>query len=620
MYRLAYLIPRFILLALVCAGAAIAGDSLTKSALTAHLESATGMDIELGRLRTRLAKGKVFVSDLALVDPAKPLNNIFQADLAYFELDQTALSRRQLVVENARASQVRFGVPRTSPVRNPLPPNISSPALLIPNAELRAQQTGDSPSSLGRFEHRGDQIRMAWMDQFESQGLAGADTTQPTPIKLYQLASTTNENWNRNFQQHHGRLKAVTASFAKVSNSADGQLSMDEVERHGLNGPPNPLRGASDNREQASELAEILQTLERLQQQQAALEEKAAADSAMLDSTWQNDSGALDAGNVSMASEVSPETLSQLLLTDLHQRIANDAMEWFQGVRENVSSCAGTQVANAVPCPGRGRGAFVPIPGTALERPTIIKKLTFDGAGRFNQQHVNFAGEAFEISDQPTKHSLPVTFSLRAQGDQHFALRGSIDRRLGVCQDSLTVNFPAFHLGPQRLGTENEMLVTTGAGTTAHGAIQLKIDGQNVSGSMRLDFSNIALVFEHLHDVAGGKEIALRLNQSLATLQRFESSATFSGTLSSPRLEFESSLGQEVAAAIAEINKGQTEHQHVAVKQQVDQFYQSQVVSLKTNISSELDSMSRLINAQIERATKMRASLMTAKTRWPEMR
>ena len=508
MYRFAYLIPRLILLGLAFLAISIAGDSITERLVTNHIESSTGMDVEIGRLRTRSAKGKVFVNDLALVNPARPLTNVFQTDLAFFEVDLAAISKRQLVIDNARASQVRLGVPRTSPVSSP----IYSDGLLSSN-DTEAEQESQ-PWLGGRFSSNQEEIRLTWLDQFENKNQAiAAQQKQPQAKPLYELASSTNEKWNRGFQQHTGQLKVVSASVAKVSK---GQLSAQEIERNGLNGPPNPLRGPSDNQPQERELVEILNTLEQLKRQQELLERQAAADIARLEATYQSASASQNQIQP-IETEVSPETLSELLLSELQQHIANQAMDWFAGVRNQVSTCSQRNALlgdqESIPQSSLGRGQEVEIPGAAPKLPTVIKRIVFDGAGRFNQQHVNFAGEAFDITDQPDSHDAPTTFKLRAQGDQHFVLQGSIDRRSGVCSDSLTIDFPAFHLGPQNLGTENEMLVTTGPRTTTHGAIHLKVDGQNVSGTMRLDFSDVALVVEHLHDVAGGKEVALRLNQ-----------------------------------------------------------------------------------------------------------
>lgn len=614
MYRLAYLIPRLILLGLAFLAASIAGDTITERMVTAHLENSIGMDVEIGRLRTRTANGKVFVNDLALVDPARPLINLFQADLAFFEVDLSAISKRQLVIENARASQVRLGVPRTSVVSDSISKE-GSPLDSINDV------TGFESSQVGRFLANHDGIRMAWLDQFRNQTPAViAEPKKPETNELYNLASVTNQKWNKDFQQQNGQLKAVSASFAKF---AKDQPSAEEIERNGLNGPPNPLRRRVDDQQQESELDEIIERLERLQRQQALLERQAAADLARLEAAYQNESASQDQTQP-IELEVSPETLSQLLLADLHQSIANEAMSWFAAVRDNVPTCAlSDRAGHTQPRRSPARGEVVEVTGAAQKLPTVIKKLTFDGSGRLNERHVNFAGEAYDITDQPTTHSLPTTFKLRAQGDHHFVLQGSIDRRSAVCSDSVTIDFPAFPLGPQNLGTAEDMLVTTGPRTTTHGAIHLKVDGQTLTGTMRLDFSDVALVVEHLHDVAGGKEVALRLNQSLATLQQFQSTATFGGTLDHPHLKFESSLGEKLAVAMTQINNGKVNENQVATKVEVDQFYNTQVLPLKKNIAMELDSINRSIDSQIGLAQRMRASLRTAKSpksRWPEMR
>ncbi len=612
MYRLAYLIPRLILLALAFLAASIAGDSIAERLVTAHLENSIGMDVEIGRLRTRTANGKVFVNDLALVDPARPLTNLFQADLAFFEIDMSAISKRQLVIKNARASQVRVGVPRTSVVSDSISENQSI-------LETIDDGTGFQSGQFGRFMADNDGIRMAWLDQFKNKTPSIiADAKKPETNQLYKLASATNQKWNKDFQQQNGQLKALSASFAKV---ASGQPSAEEIERNGLNGPPNPLRGRVDNQPQESELDKIIETLERLQRQQVLLERQAAADMARLEAAYQSESTSQKQPEP-VEPDVSPETLSQLLLADLHQSIASQAMDWFSGVRSSVTACSQSDriAEQTQPRRSSGRGQVIEILGAVGKQPTVIKKLTFDGAGRFNQQHVNFAGEAFDITDQPAAQDLPTTFKLRAQGDQHFVLHGSIDRRSGVCSDSVTIDFPAFPLGPRNLGTESEMLVTTGPRTTTHGAIHLKVDGQAVSGTMRLDFSDVVLVVENLHDVAGGKEVALRLNHSLATIHQFESTAIFGGTLEKPHLKFESSLGETLAAAMTEISKGRVIENQVATKGEVEQFYKTQVVPLKTNIEMELDSITRSIESQIGLAERMRTSVRAAKSRWPEIR
>jgi len=82
-------------------------------------------------------------------------------------------------------------------------------------------------------------------------------------------------------------LKAVSSSFTKLTQ---GLPPVDDIERNGLNGPPNPLRGQARQQPQESELDEIIDTLERLQQQQALLERQAADDIARLEAVYQSES------------------------------------------------------------------------------------------------------------------------------------------------------------------------------------------------------------------------------------------------------------------------------------------------------------------------------------------
>ena len=595
MNSVAYLIPRFILIGLTLCAVVIGSDPLAKFLVTQHLEKTTGVIVEVGRLRSRTSQAKIFINDLAVVDPSRPLQNLFQADMAYLELDNDRLLDRQCVIEHARASQVRLDVPRTVPVSA---------------VDGHVDQSIAAATSGIRFLSNAEQARTAWMDQFTAKPV---DIAKAKPeIKLYRVASATNARWNNDFQYQRRKIKFVKASFAKLASEA---ITPEEIERNGLGGPPNPLRKGSDRGQESNELEDVLLQLEQLQQLQRELEAKAAADLAKLDSTYQQDAADLVVDGEDEPTHVNPDTLSQLLLTQLQEQIAGEALEWFGSVRNKLPINS-----HHTPKPSGYRGQFIPVVGYQEAPSLVVKNLLFDGSGRFQQQHVNFAGEVSDITDVPSSFDQPVTFKLRAQGAQHFVVEGSIDRRASVGSDQMTITFPTLPLGPQTLGTESEMLITLGSNTSAHGQIKLQVDGDKLTGDMTLDFSNIAMLVERLHDVAGGKEVQVRLNHALATVQEFDSVATIGGTLDSPELKFKSSLGDEIADAIEEITQSKTSRNNLAQKDLVDQFYSTEVTQLKNNITVELNKLNQLIGIHVELAQKMRASMKTAKTRWPDMR
>lgn len=608
MYSIAYLIPRFILIGVIACAMVVGADPLAKRVLTEHIERSTGVIVDIGRVKTKMSQGKVFVNDLAFVDRGNPMANLFQSDMAYLQFDPASIFDRRCVIKNARASQVRLSVPRTVPVREGLVK--TSPVVVKPVLHTR-------------FENREEETRMAWMDQFSSN----VDWVEPesAEIQIFQVASEANERWSEDFQRQNHKLNSVNVSFAKLANEA---ITPDEIERNGIAGPPNPLRIAersapTDN----SQLEAVLRELEMLRVRQQELEAQAALDVKQLESAYQKDSKALKQDDEIEVTEVQPETLSRLLLTKLHEEIAGDAIDWFMSVRGNLPVASDSASAALPPARDgqpRGsvgyRGQFINVGGMENKPAIVIQNLLFDGAGHFQKQHINFSGEAQEISDAPSIHDQPVTFQLRAQGEQHFAVEGSFDRRGENAIDKIAINVPTLPLGPQQLGTESEMLVTLGPKTALHGVIDLRVEGEKISGVLKLEFSNVALLVEKLHEVAGGKEVQVRLNHSLATLQRFESEAHLSGTLTRPQLNFNCSLGQEIADAIAEISVNKTDYDKVAQLDQVDQFYREQVVPLKNNISTELEKIRYAIEGHTDLARKLRASLMTAKSRWPEMR
>lgn len=637
MNRFAYLIPRLILLALAAGAIVIAGDAVTKRLLIAHLQASTGIDIDFGRLRTRLGKGKIFVNDLALADPRFPLTNLFQSDLAYLEFDTGALMERRLVIESARASQVRVNVPRTTPTRSALTIsretspsiNLEAGTIILDPSDVHQRNAASAgehllqPVPVQRFDRGLREVSLAWLDQFNGGGIE-MPQDQSAPPELYNLASSTNERWNQDFKIQNAQLKVTSASLARISGEPTRDRAASKRipaasawEQH----PHNPLRRMPNYDVQEDELVKVIRILEELRVRQLALERRALEDKRRFEAVYQRDLSA--STSTKPAAQMSAEAFSNLLLIELHQQIATQAMVWFEGVRAKITPTSDELSKPSTPtvfAAAGQRGDFLEIDGMKRQPSTLIKKLVFDGAGRFNEQHMNFAGEAFNISNQLERQDLPATFTLRAQGETHFVLNGSFGHDAGVRQDSMMVDFPALYLGRQKLGSSDEMMVSVGPGMTAHGRIELKRFDQSIAGTMRLDFSDIALVVDELHKLAGGREMALRLNQTLSTLQQFESTAQISGSLNNPKLELSSALGQNVVDAINSVTQGKAHDQQVAAKKRIEDFYQNQIAQLNTNIENELDTINDLIDAQTQQAQALKGVLKTATARWPEIR
>ena len=114
MRRWTYLFPRLIIIVLAGLVVWLCADSLMRRALVAHVQAVTGAKVDIDQLRLNLNEGKVFLQEFQVADPRDTDLNLFQADMAYLDIDFASLLRRKIKVTGGRTSNLRFGSPRTS--------------------------------------------------------------------------------------------------------------------------------------------------------------------------------------------------------------------------------------------------------------------------------------------------------------------------------------------------------------------------------------------------------------------------------------------------------------------------------------------------------------------------
>lgn len=634
MNKLAYLLPRLLLLATIAIGVCLVADPLAKHALTTNFRAATGAELEIGQIRVRSAAGKAFLHDLAIVSAESPRVNLFQADLALLEFEASPLWGRKLVVDSARASQVRFNAPRLRP-------------LAVESANFSKQKESKSEAPVNApvgqeilFTDSAEQLRLQWMDQFQSRQDAAVPRTNGN---IEAMAQSKASQWQDRLGQQRRAIEQLVSELHSLGSDSEAENAPDNG---GFARPRNPLRDARQEAVVSERIESLVQSINAIEQQQQSLRKMANDDLKHLDDVWQStvsqvangsSDHELNAGRpvslstVENKSGVDPaiasETFSRLLLTELHQQIVTDAMQWFGELRTlpicpQGAACdsIATDFANAASGrrPGRGENLLI---GDTLPSPTmVLKKLVFDGEGHLQNQHVNFVGEVNEISDQPQTHDLPITFRARAQGEQHFEVEGSFDRRDGKLSDQMVFEMPDYRIGSRTLGTKNEMMLTLSPGTKLRGSIELRMDGDKLTGKTNFDFLNVAMVVDNVHPLAGGNETRIRLNQSVSAVDTFRMDGKIGGTWNRPEAVLKSNLGGEIAEAIRQIHVMQRKKQLLASRESLQEIRESKIESLAETIESELTEIDRIVAIQVDRARKIQATMMSAKSRWPEVR
>ena len=129
-------------------------------------------------------------------------------------------------------------------------------------------------------------------------------------------------------------------------------------------------------------------------------------------------------------------------------------------------------------------------------------------------------------SSQPTRQTQPTTFDLRAQGKHHFVVKSTLDRRTDVPSDTLDIRCPDLQVQQNPLGSDRSILVTVGPNMKLQADVRLKAIGDTLAGELIFRHFNVSLHVDQLHSIAGGTEMALRLNQELSGLNQYDTRVT----------------------------------------------------------------------------------------------
>lgn len=600
MIRWTYLVPRLIILGLLSLAVWMSWDSLLRSALVHYGESFFGSRIEIGYLSSSLAEGDsksresesgeaqpadahLFLQDLQIADPRDPNRNLIQADMAYLNIDVQDLLRRRFRIRSGKSSQVAFAAPRTttgllpnqSPRESRHTPNSDQADTVLPDRDEKTAET-------------------KWLDQLRSSVPAISEN----PSQSLHQAQRVGDQWNSTFAGSRRDISALNAEIDRIA---------DLVEQDSA----NPLRSRYDD---------VLSEIDQLQENSAAIERQLAnyvvATRSDLDSLVQAGSAIQDRLQ-QHTSDISfeAEALSNLLLEESQRQTVDEIMRWFAWFRAAIPEMQ-TDFRTAAP-----RGTNVVFAGKSPEPEFLIDSLNIEGSGRFANQHLNFAGNVFNLSSQPQHHSQPVTFDLRAQGNQHFVIHCTVDRRDDKATDTLSIRCPDLRVASAPLGTESSLLVSVGPNLKMQAEVKLHGDGDQISGELTFRHSHVSLHVDKLHDLAGGKDAALKINQQLAQFDQFQTKVRVSGTESNYRMQLESELGDLFAQALTHISNQAVTNKLTQQVERLKQQHQAVLSETERSISGPLAILiadSQQTQQSLDRLKKSVSE--TAQQAWPQIR
>ena len=590
-----YLFPRLIIVALIGLVVWLSTDTLMRRALVAHVQAVTGAKVDVGQLRMNLNEGKVFLDELQVADPRNTDLNLFQADMAYLDVDFASLLRRKIKITGGRTSNLRFGSPRT--VSGRLPGRLTQSPTDVRTFEGPKLPSNSSLATAVKTNSEATGPESQWLDRLQEQIV----TNEAPKLQAAGTIDVLAKNWSPMLTKTSEQLQQINQQIDQL------KLSFKDYD-------DNPLR--QDFESTLAQINSLLQQTKLVRDRLAAMRQQADSDKLKLTAAQQADLRAIE--QLASIQSFDGDTITQLLLVRSQQNRVDEIVDWFQWFRDAVPSIE----QDFHPQPIRGLDVMIPSRyGKTTSPDFLIEELDIEGAGHFAGQFLNFAGKLNHLCSQPTRYSEPTSFDLRAQGKHHFVVKCNLDRRSDAPSDSLEVRCPDLQIDQEPLGTDRSMLVTVGPNIKLQADVRLKAIGDSLAGDLVFRHSNVSLHVDQLHSIAGGTEMALRLNQELSALNQFDTRVTVSGTIDNYQMKIESDLGNRVAQSMNQVSEA-IQRQHLAKRRQEWQdTAERKAIDLTAQIDEALRSLTstaQVTNQWLEQTRENISS--TAKSAWPAIR
>lgn len=579
MTRWTYLFPRLIILGLIALAVWVGSDPLIRRGIVNNLENATGAQVEIGHLRTSFNKRQLFIEDLVIANPRDPMRNLIQADMAYVELDTKGLLSGNVVIERGQTSQAVFGAPRTNS------------GALDEDSQVPTETENWKPKTFESVE----QIGLRWLDQLPVR----AETTpnfQATAIAT--TASEFDQFWSNelaNQQSNVAALKSRTVELKRL-------VQPDTI---------NPLRQKRTN--PAFVHTEISTASNLIAERISELKQTLEAQRTALRKAYNEDIEKIKLSNP--VSNFDGDSITQLLLSKAEERNINEIISWFHWFRNTMPDPR----VDFLPKSKRGLDLKIPL---ANKKPgLLIKSIDIEGEGRFANRHTTFAGTAFNLTSQPELHDQPASFELRAQGDQHVMVKCVLDRRSKQSIDSLDIVCPDLEIvESQLLGEPSSMQVTMGPRSRIQADIKVKATDDQLSGEIVFRHTNVSLHVDKLNSLAGGDDAALKINQGLAGLNRFETKVKLTGSFDDYQYDLKSDLGLRFSKAVSAVLNEQEQTAATSQRETLDQLLNTQLQKLNNEVAPELLKLEASLNEEAVEIADLGNMLPQSDSRLPRIR
>ncbi len=555
--RLSYILPRFILLALVWAFFFFAFDPILKWGIRKGMQKAAGAKVEIARLDTSFRHPSFRMTGVTVGSTEEEYTNILEFSELSFRIAGSPLLEKKFIVDEAVLSGLKFGTPRTTSARLPLVSNDDSKGSSKFSQELKESAQGFTAERIGDVK---EDTAADYKVTPESLG----------SVKIYEELQAKYEaqyaalSQKAGFTEYQTRLNAIKAQY-------------DEADKE------------SDFIKKAKKLAPLQKDIKKLNEDfkndRKLIEDSAAALTEGLkavDEARKKDIEAL-MGKMKMPA-LDTQSLAKMLVGPAIAGKTQTALKWLAVVRKYMPDNSQKKVLKA----NARRGRVLSFPKEKTYPAFLIKKIAVTGELGLDVP-LDFAGTIEGITTQPQLYGKPLTAVIKgAKAGRALDFKALIDNTGTAMKGNLSLKYSGMAVGVMALGNPEAMgaSVTGGIGRF-DGALAMA--GENLKGDATFKIEG-AKVTPQADNIKLAPLRTAVIN-SMSGLTAVTMGVKIGGTIDDPSLALTTDLAEKLANAFkgafgAELAKAREQAQ-----EQVDAAlkpYKSKLESLTKSRQKEI--------------------------------
>ncbi len=588
MFRWNYLVPRLFLLGLVFLGLWLALNPLLHWALVHFGQTLTTARVDLERLETDLARGRMTLEAVELAHPRSPMRNLLEIDRITLDADLAPLLYRRWRLREASVEGLRFGTDRTT--SGELGPEDSIFfGLKLPEWEPLEFPEGKLPLT--------------------REMLARCIAERLEQFETVRKAREISQSWQQETEQLQARARSIQQHLEQLRRLVEGQHRR-----------PTPVEQAHALLYELESLdAEILAAKRELRR----LEGKVDIDRQALAEAIEKDRARLEA--LRPPESLDTESLSEYFLgEELTERLTT-TLGWIQWFRAQIPDSENTWLQHLAVRDGqRLTGLDVLFEGMEEHPDLWIDRMGVDGLFRFRELPIYFRGNMDNLSSSPNRLEKPISVQLTLQGspdflrrreegmgtlpawvdaDDHVAVsafpavqvRGTIDRTGEVPVDRFVVECPRLQIPGRLLGKAEGLAIAVSPGNSQLVA-EMEVTGGEVRGRLELVQEPVTMEVQ-MSESLRRSPLPVLLAETAGAFRRIEAEVAVRGPIEKPTWEFQTNLGRQMSRQLAPALANQWRQMRLQALNYLDQM----TLRALDEASLVVDEQGRPIVAEIER-------------------